>query len=120
MLYEAWTVGTPTKASHGIHAIGRIEPELRRQVLGERGRLQRALSATLIGASRGARRRLGNDSTAASRDTKTRLRGGSHAELYDDMNNGDAVEYWEYWAGRIPCDLGARKKWGTGSDILHG
>ena len=29
ILYEAWAVGTPTKASHGIHAIGRVEPELR-------------------------------------------------------------------------------------------
>ena len=63
MLYEAWTVGTPTKASRGLHAIGRVEPELRRQVLGERGQLQRALAATLIGACRGARRRPGKDSS---------------------------------------------------------
>ena len=92
MLYEAWTVGTPTKAPHGLHAIGRVEPELRRRVLGERGQLQRVLAATLIGACRGARRRSGKDSTVASRDTKTRLRGGSHAGLYD-INNGDTVEF---------------------------
>ena len=73
MLYEAWTVGTPTKASHGIHAIGRVEPELRRQVLGERGRLQRALTATLIGTCRGARRRPGTDSSVLGHgDTSSR------------------------------------------------
>ena len=60
--------------------------------LGERGQLQRALTATLIGACRGARRRPGKGSTVASWDMEMRSRGGSHAGLYD-INNGDTVEF---------------------------